>query len=188
MNVPKNRQDFIRWVVETNNVKTIAEVGVQDGKFSSHLVSLNPQKLYLIDSWRHIPGQVDRANVSDDGHLIKYLMVLEKFLRPNVYVIRGESVDVAKSMIKLGIKIDLVYLDADHSYKAVKEDLNMWSQVATILSGHDYVPDGIKHNSEFGVKSAVDEHATKHNLVLYTNEGQEEWPSWCLMKGHNIGD
>ena len=47
---------------------------------------------------------------------------------------------------------DLVYIDADHSYDAVKKDIDYWSRkvkLEGILAGHDY--------NMVSVKKAVDE-------------------------------
>jgi predicted O-methyltransferase YrrM len=50
--------------------------------------------------------------------------------------------------------IDFIFIDADHSYGAVKKDIAMWlPKIKTdgLLCGHDYYPD------KYGVKQAVDE-------------------------------
>lgn len=52
--------------------------------------------------------------------------------------------------------LDFVYIDADHSYKSVVEDIQAWKQKVKrggILSGHDYdshfTPDVVKAVEEF---------------------------------------
>ena len=54
---------------------------------------------------------------------------------------------------------DFIYIDADHTYEAVKKDIHAWYRLLKIggyMGGHDYgFPEvAVKHN---GVKKAVDE-------------------------------
>lgn len=54
-----------------------------------------------------------------------------------------------------GRSVDVVYIDANHSYEEVKADILWWRQLITsggIISGHDYEDKG-----KYGVKQAVDE-------------------------------
>ena len=49
--------------------------------------------------------------------------------------------------------IDMVFIDADHTYEAVKYDIERWLPKTTkLISGHDYNDPGHP-----GVKQAVDE-------------------------------
>jgi GT2 family glycosyltransferase/predicted O-methyltransferase YrrM len=62
--------------------------------------------------------------------------------------------------------IDLVFIDADHSYEAVKNDITLWwnkLKVGGIMAGHDYFW------SADGVKKAVDEFFTNKNIKINTN-------------------
>ena len=52
----------------------------------------------------------------------------------------------------------MVFIDANHSYEAIKEDLYLWKLLVRkggILSGHDYKAGG--KFPFWGVKTAVDE-------------------------------
>jgi len=63
--------------------------------------------------------------------------------------------------------LDMVYIDALHTYDAVKADIYAWSKKlhgGSILSGHDY-----NHGQNPGVKKAVDEIFKKVNLEDYFN-------------------
>jgi hypothetical protein len=49
-------------------------------------------------------------------------------------------------------KVDLVYIDADHSYEGVKADIEFWRGKTKVIAGHDY---GMAHTK--GVVKAVNE-------------------------------
>ena len=56
--------------------------------------------------------------------------------------------------------VDMVFLDADHSYEGVKEDMHEWMPKVNPggwLGGHDYgeAPPGINVGMKFGVTEAV---------------------------------
>jgi hypothetical protein len=86
--------------------------------------------------------------------------------------------------------VDFVYIDGDHSYEAVKEDIAGWwpkVKVGGILAGHDYDP------RNAGTIQAVDEftvHLTrekKFNPEFRITGTEPEWgdgdaPSWVFIK------
>ena len=72
---------------------------------------------------------------------------------------------------------DVVYIDADHSYQAVREDIALWYPRITpggALCGHDYYQE--KHWP--GVKRAVDEFIAREQLSLTTYADS----SWMVLK------
>ena len=142
----------------------IVEVGVWMGRSISFIIPIcksNGSKIYAVDTWtgstKEVGPMVDwvyeMMNVS--GSMYFY----ECFLR-NLRQISGDhcvipmlsnSVDAAKRFKDKSI--DFVFIDADHSYESVKEDLNVWwpkVKVGGAIGGHDY-------HSSFGVVKAVDE-------------------------------
>jgi predicted O-methyltransferase YrrM len=78
--------------------------------------------------------------------------------------------------------LDFVYIDAQHHYEAVKRDIALWwpkVKPGGILAGHDYL-DGTREQSEFGVKSAVDEFVEEHDLSLRISN-EPSWRSWFVF-------
>ncbi len=72
---------------------------------------------------------------------------------PQLRVIRATSI-LAANMFPNGY-LDFVYIDGDHTYEAVKDDINAWLpkvRKGGIIGGHDY-----NHRRIPGVKQAVDE-------------------------------
>ena len=159
------------------------EVGVLKGDFSNHLLNAwHGKKLYSIDAWRHIDGFIDVTNGGPDMHIQTLAQTFK-----NLYVhgdrsciIRELSVEASK-LFQDG-SLDFVFLDAAHDYANIKKDLEAWYpkvKSGGIFCGHDYVDSAptASNNSEFGVKTAVDEFAAlKGHKVNVTSEA--EYPTW----------
>ena len=87
--------------------------------------------------------------------------------------------------------LDFYYIDADHRYEAVKQDIDLWLpkvKSGGIFCGHDYVQDGNLFKKadgsfigNFGVQSAVKEFAVRDNWDVHVTES-ESWPSWFDFK------
>ena len=78
--------------------------------------------------------------------------------------------------------LDFVFIDANHSYEAVRGDIRFWwpkVKPGGICAGHDYL-DGEIAEGTFGVKKAVDEFVQSHQLTLFVIG--EKWPTWYVQK------
>ncbi len=163
------------------------EVGVFQGEFSELLLKTwESSKLTSVDPWKEFPTEdyVDTCNCSQDQHESNYSCTaarLEPFgLRS--HILRTTSVD-ASSQFETG-SLDFVYLDAQHHYEAVRDDIDLWhSKVRSggVIGGHDYL-DGRLPSGLYGVKRAVTEFTTAHGYeVVVTRE--PNWPSWFARIG-----
>lgn len=150
------------------------EVGVQRGEFAHSILSRWPGHLTLVDAWRHFPKDQydDPANGSDLEHLQNMAATIQT-LRPfrgRWDIVRGLSVEEAKGFADG--HFDFVYLDANHSYQAVLDDLKAWVpkvREGGIFCGHDYLD-----RDWFQVRSAVNDHFGRPpDLVT-----DEMWPSF----------
>jgi hypothetical protein len=161
-----------------------AEIGVQDGLFSEALLNVwQGSRLYSVDPWRVFPGSwyVDVANVSRSEHDRRYDETTERLKRFGVRsCIRRQASNEAVEGFEDG-QLDFVYLDAQHHYEAVKEDVALWYpkvRKGGLLAGHDYldghIPEGI-----FGVKSAVDEFVKAMGLKLAISH-ERKFKSWVV--------
>lgn len=103
------------------------EVGVQKGNHAEVMkYYLNPLKLFLVDSW------VNRDQMCKD--------VYSRFSEnDNIIIMHISSYEA--SLTFPNEFFDIVYIDADHSYEAVSQDLHCWFPKVKhggMLSGHDW--------------------------------------------------
>lgn len=111
----------------------VIEVGCFSG-VSSQVIALGCRELHCVDpySW----DAVQQAQQMFDSMLPNY---------PNIKKVKMTSVDAAK-MYQDG-SIDFVYLDADHSYESVLQDIDAWrSKVKKngYIAGHDMNIEGVE--------------------------------------------
>jgi hypothetical protein len=122
----------------------VIEVGVQEGIFSEYILQrTQPKQLVLIDCWEKQPQNVynDPANVSNQEQIRKFKRVCRKFSHLSQIKIIKNFSSLASYQFTDN-SVDWIYLDANHSYAAVKEDIkNWWPKIKKggFLTGHDYV-------------------------------------------------
>lgn len=131
------RQDFPQFLNEYG-CKVGAEVGVYQGDYTEELCRAG-LKVYAIDPWKGFSGQGRQQRLQEiqDG----YYEIAKKRLSlyPECVIIRKTSMD-ALNDIPDG-SLDFVYLDGDHSFRHIAEDIVEWSKkvrMGGIISGHDY--------------------------------------------------
>ena len=118
-----NRKHFLRHLIEKNNFKTMAEVGVRDGRTTFHLLDHCPElTIYAID------------------------MSIKEFYNKEVanrYKNRLIAIEATSELAADQIadhSLDLVFIDANHSYDYVKKDIIKYTPKLKengLLTGHD---------------------------------------------------
>lgn len=176
--IVKDRIDLAKYFKELG-FKVGAEIGVLEGSYSRALCRYNPElKLYCIDAW----GLVDKRESMRAFHLKMYERAKRKLSFHTSILIRKPSIEAVKQFTD--DSLDFVYIDANHSYDAVKEDITIWTpkvRSGGIVSGHDYnLPD---------VSRAVIEYAEKNNLKVMSTDCDRINPrtkgieySWYFIK------
>lgn len=183
-NVP-GRQE-LPWVLEARGLGgTGAEIGVQEGLFSHHLLTYwSGRKLLSVDSWEHEPDgdYVDIANVGQLEQEARFQATCERLAifgdRSEVWRLRSTE---AASKVPDG-SLDFVYLDARHDYDAVLEDLVAWVpkvRPGGLVAGHDYL-DGDLPEGRFGVKSAVDDFFSALGAEVGVTTLDPPWSTWLV--------
>jgi hypothetical protein len=118
------------------------EVGVFKGQFSNLILSGWPGTLIGVDSY----------NRGTDFHLlVQAINRNRQFIDEGRYRIVVN--DSYQSAALVPSDLDFVYLDADHLYQSVMNDIINWYpkvKIGGLMCGHDYA-------QEAGVKDAVDE-------------------------------
>jgi hypothetical protein len=144
------------------------EIGVRDGEFSEHTLGNwkgHKGKLHLVDPWLAQDKKLynDVSNVDQMQQDARFELVSASMLTrfPGRAVVhRKLSVDAARSFADASL--DYVYVDARHDYAGALEDLHAWYpklRSGGLIAGHDFIPDGIKEEGDFGVQRAVSEFA-----------------------------
>jgi predicted O-methyltransferase YrrM len=122
------------------------------------------QNIYCIDPWESNYDDLDVNSYVDLSEVEKQLYINIKRYK-NIIKIKGSSNEIFKTWNK---KVDLIYIDANHKYEKVLEDILNWKSFVNfggIIAGHDYS----KHdNWQYfpGVSQAVDEVFGKPDLIL----------------------
>jgi len=137
----------------------MVEVGTRTGLLAEALLSAEARlELIVVDPWEHAPqayqNNLKEQQENDFGPDVSAESAWKRLtpFRPRVHFITSTS--ISASYWVANASLDLVFIDADHSYEATKADLVAWApkvKASGILSGHDY-------NSDFpGVVRAVRE-------------------------------
>jgi len=161
------------------NYKTAAEIGVQNGYFSRQILSTWDGHLTLVDAWQQLDNYQDISNVSDQQHNLAYQNTIYNTANfsGRCRIVKGLSPEISSSFIDQ--EFDLIYLDANHSYEAVIQDISYWIKkvkAGGCISGHDYL-NGKLSAGDFGVEMAVRDFFKKDPDII-TNE---DWPSWFMF-------
>lgn len=162
---------------------TGVEIGVERGLYSEILLGYSKlKKLYLVDPWKHFDGYNDPCNVDDNAQQQKFEETqrrLSKFIG-RFEIFRMVSNDAAK--LFADNSLDFVYIDGNHLYKNVFEDINAWFfkvKKGGIIGGHDFMNDNTM-TGVYGVRRAVNEFFRHWKGEIYITP--EEYPTWYLIK------
>ena len=171
----KNRLEFGKMYQKYNFLGKGVEVGVKKGHNILNIISSGWQgSIIAVDIW-------DNREDFEEA---------QRNLAPfKVNMLKGGSVEMAQTFPDESI--DWVYIDANHTYNSVMDDLKAWYpkvRKGGIVSGHDYL-DGT-HNGYlgqvYGVKSAVDEFTKDlgKKVKVTTNDTFENlhFDSWWFIK------
>ena len=137
------------------------EVGVWQGDLSRQIAQLPISRLYLIDPWESINDVEGRLHNTDQKNLDDIYNKVRRrfFFNKKVQLLRKFSAD-AMSDIQ-DDSVDWIYIDGNHSYEFVKEDLNGWwpkLKSGGYLCGDDYIEGKYQvEELQFGIVQAVDE-------------------------------
>lgn len=158
-----------------------AEIGVEQGIYSEIICeqSFNV-KLFCIDSWAAYKAYVDHKRKSK---LDLYYFRTKRRLSPyNCIIMRKSSMEALKFFEDCSL--DFVYIDANHAYKFVMEDITEWAKKVKpggIVAGHDYL-DKPERGEYYKVKDAVNDYVKANAILDLTIYNADEFPSWSFTK------
>lgn len=156
--------DRARWHVLADlakeyQLKKLVEVGVKAGRLSCELLSITPQDVHLtcVDPWLPFASfpELTKASLAKSEQIFDQIVT---WFPGRITKVKLPSVEAAKRYNDGAF--DLVFIDANHDYPFVVEDIEAWLpkvRKGGILSGHDY-NNTKKYGNRFkGVDRAVDE-------------------------------
>jgi hypothetical protein len=159
-----------------------AEIGVFRGGYSLEiLASVKPAKLHLIDEWPpRVTCQKPEQFLGTENHRF----VLERFrheIAAGIVVVHRARSPAAADGFPDG-HFDWVYIDADHTYEAVRDDLAAWRpkvKPGGLVMGHDYCqPKG----RNYGVIRAVADSVERGELQMVGITGEAAFPSFVTLR------
>jgi hypothetical protein len=162
------------------------EVGVMEGVYTEYLARETGLTIYGVDAWRSFDEHdyQDGNNADDDIQNKRYIKAARRLAGLNARLIREESVPAANQFDRGSLV--LVYIDANHRYERVMQDLLAWYPKLArggIFAGHDYLDcDRYEpYRLRCDVKRAVDEFAACLDVdVLSTQE--PDGATWYWVK------
>lgn len=144
-------------------VRSIVEIGSWKGKSTHALLTGCKGDVFAVDHFKGTLGEEyahREAKNNPEGVFPQFLENVGSF--KNLKVLKMSSLEAVNKFEDLSI--DMVFIDADHSYEVIKEDIKAWYPKAIkFFCGHDY--------HLLGVKKAVDEFsktiAKRYNFSVY---------------------
>ena len=183
--MPKDRLELAKYFAELS-FKKGAEIGVCTGRYSRILCDTIPGlELLGVDPYVPYKGYTDfRRQSTHDKNLALTREALAP--HPNYVLCMAFGHDVAK-FITDG-SLDFVFIDGNHKYEAVKEDISDWApkvRKGGIVSGHDYYDFA---SGRGGVVQAVNEYAKEHGYEVNSTgwtrgaHHDDKQPDWWFTK------
>lgn len=158
---PKKRPrwETIAGLCLLNGYRKGAELGVSKGRFTIfQCATIHDMEMLAVDLWAPqpdnlAPGAQTYNTWDHEASYSDFKAVCEQWFPGRVKIVRSDTVEAAKDVPDGSL--DFVFIDADHSYRGCKRDIEAWSSKVRrggMISGHDYHPQKWP-----GVVKAVDE-------------------------------
>lgn len=179
------------------------EVGTFKGEFSKEILQNWNGTLYMVDVWRPLSDE-EYLDSSNHGNFVNgvYGEAMKNISGYEDQGIMIRATSEISSKLFEDNSLDFVYIDANHAYDYVVQDIELWYpklKQGGYLCGHDYIdldwyndPNFAENKKDkhiwtndfyhgvFGVNPAVDEFCKKND---YEPRVTNEWfGSWHLIK------
>ena len=165
---------FLTSCVKNKNIKVIVELGSWYGK-SAHLMMTEANHditLFCVDKWsgEDIKDGNQVITAEKFGDMVDEHPLYETFIKnlweykDKVVPLKMTTLEGLKVIHKLGVKPDVVYVDANHTYDDVKAEFMLIKELfpKTQICGDDY--------NFKGVEKAVEEMAVTYNMKVSHDE------------------
>ena len=160
-------------------VKKGVEIGVYKGKYAEVIMRNVPDlDLTAIDAWKFYDGYNDYPQ--DDLEINAYNQAVARGEKHHFKILKAWSLDAAKEFADESL--DFLYLDGNHDYVHVIEDLNAWSpkiKRGGIIAGHDFFE---SRQDRYAVAYAVPAWCSYRKVPMLFVMGGDKVPSWFYVK------
>lgn len=157
------------------NGGTIIELGVWKGRSLCSVADIIKRKnltVYAVDTFE---GTKDEEDVHADAKVADIKKVFEDNVNRYGFEVELYHMTTSEAAKKIKEKFDLIFIDADHTFEGISEDLENWiPKCKGIIAGHDYELDGIRK----AVKTAFPN-------VDYTHSTRDETRSTMWWYNYN---
>jgi len=133
------RWHILSKIIATYNIQSVVEIGILRAENASNILCDHPKLKYVgVDPYCETPTNLSEYEHERNKPLAQ--KVFDKY--ENAKLVVGFSKDCPQDET-----FDLVFIDGDHSYQAVKDDIEFWKKrirIGGIISGHDYRKPDVK--------------------------------------------
>jgi len=186
----ENSSHVVTDLIIKYSCQRIAEIGVERARCARAVLRNEEankivEEYWAIDSWKPLPHyltlleenkQFKRMGKRKAEEWKQFYMKALSYMAwfPQLKIVKLASKEAVTLFPKKYFPngyFDIVYIDAEHTYEAVKQDIKLWwplLRVGGILCGHDYW-DGEESGRYPGVNQAVDELLGKENIKQLLN-------------------
>jgi hypothetical protein len=135
------RECELKWLYDQSlEMNSVLEIGSWKGRSTYALCCGCRGEVYAVDhflgSREHAMLLASGSHVCLDNPFGEFVSNMEGF--ENISLFRGSSKEASKSELIPDV-VDMVFIDGDHTYEGVMDDLRLWAHRAgKLLCGHDF--------------------------------------------------
>ena len=158
-------EELLWLATEATKHNTICEIGCWLGRSTRALLDNTQGTVYAVDTWKGTAGDAIHAKILSGKHKDWLLKSFITNMGPDprrLVIYQSDSLSAAKYFKVEGMKFDMIFLDATHTYEVVKADIEAWMpnmDDGGLLCGHDY------HDDWPGVIQAIAEMLPKAKVA-----------------------
>lgn len=161
-----------------------AEIGVWKGVYSAAFCQAGLHML-CVDPWVSYPAWLDTKNSLPPEQAAEFMaeahqIACERLAPFNCTIVRKFSAEAAADVPDRSL--DFVYIDGNHVYDAVIEDLTLWApkvRAGGIVAGHDYRV--FENKPTIHVVDAVQAYTAEHQIDPWFITAADRTPSFLWV-------
>ena len=156
----------LQWLYERASLyNSVVEVGSWKGKSTHALLSGCRGKVYAVDHFLGNEAERDNHHIEATQKDIGAEFSYNLRMFPHLEVYRMSSVEASRLFKPKSV--DMVFIDGDHAYEYVSDDLRVWENIPTkLFCGHDRGQDGVPR-----ALGELLERMLKRNIDFYIKGG-----------------